>query len=266
MADARKEAANLGAVAYQNIERFISAIPSDVGHSQAHRHRFTLPVVSASSDGSVAKVRLCTGGTLDVPMSAVTNGLLLGHVTIGDERFAIASAEIDTTTASGGLLQQTAHELVKASRALQALRANIAPSDVPDDTVPSVAAKVPPTLEIGSAAPADIPQAPTTVKIPFWGTAGEPQLIQYRPTDLYYIYNTGLNFMTFTAEFVTFINCFMEPTNTSSRFIFENSPSNPLNLILVGLDYFVDAQHGTPLGKSYYATLELQLTLVQETT
>ncbi len=126
--------------------------------------RFILPVESLSGDKSMARVRLCTGRTMDVPTSVLKRIRPMGHMAAGEEKLALAEGEIDTGTDAGRLLAQTAHEILRLS-------------------APRAAEQTP------HVQPFDIVAAPSSIKLQFWGTAGTTQVVSYSPPAFHYFKN-----------------------------------------------------------------------------
>ena len=104
--------------AVSTLELAISAIATGISTEQARQPVFAASVVSIAPDRSMAKVKLCTGSVLDVPMSLLKKVTHRGTATSGEESLGLASAEIDVSTDVGMLVQQMAREVERLSRAI----------------------------------------------------------------------------------------------------------------------------------------------------
>jgi hypothetical protein len=228
---------------------------------EPRRWRFTVPVASISEDGARAKVKLCTGGTLDVPMSSVKNIVSVGHVQIGDERLAIASGEIDVSTDAGKLALQTAHELTRVSRTLQAVHQAAEPLKPLDlNGVLAHGENGSPAADSLTAVPSekivplDYDEPASSIKVPFNAIAGQPANITYQAPVNQYFNLDSLNFQP--------VNCFL---TSGPRYPYVYAIVRGVK-VCVGLYLYLDAAHGTPLGQQYFASITIGLVLVQETT
>jgi hypothetical protein len=235
------------------LERVLEHLARDLQSGPAPQTSFILPVESVSDDRREARVRLCTGGTLDVPLAALNWGKALGHAEIGAQRLAIASGEIDRSTAAGRLLFQTAVELTRASGALRA-RTRRSPETGPTE----------PETSPSTALPLDVEQAPSVIKIPFWGVAGQPVNLSYTAPQFHYIDNKGLNYEQYPLKYITFFDCFLE-AKPQFWFVYQPIPGRD-ERVITGFTFYVDSAHGTPFGQMYFGSVELSVTLVQETT
>lgn len=243
------------AVALKNsqstVEQVLSAIATGISTEQARPPVFAASVVSIAADRSMAKVKLCTGSVLDVPMSLLKRVTHRGTVTSGDESLGLASAEIDVSTDVGVFVQQMAREVERLSRALQAAkeRLRIAQGAQTNDApIPAGDASASAT----SAIPFDIVLPPTAVKITFDGIAGDPYkpyLVFYQAPPFQYIQDW---------EVIGIVNCYF-----TSPPVVGGIDAHGRAL---GLQFFPAARHGTPLGTPYSASIIVNVTLVQLTT
>lgn len=212
------------------------------------RDAFVLPVETVSDDRNSVKVRLCTGGSLEVPIAALKSARRLGHILVDSERLEVASGEIDRSNHSGRLLHQMAIEFQRVAETLQTIRGG------------------------ASRQPLDYGQPPALIKLPVSGTAGQPVKITYTAPEYHYIQNVLYpgdvgGIAGYVAEYVTFSGCFL--LEDQSQLVLTPAPPADPNVrgnLLTGLILTVDAQHGTPLGQKYFASVWIKVTLIQETT
>jgi hypothetical protein len=214
----------------------------------AHRSEFVTPVVSVSADRATVKVRLCTGSVIDVPVSVLTSMAYLGAAGTDDESLMIASGDIDVSTDSGILIQQLANEIIRLTRQIAEAKQ---PLSVPSGGVQlPVEADGDKVLGI-QAGDTVLPEA--IIKIPFTGTAGFPKAIYYSKPVFQYIQQWSI---------FQLLRCSMiQPPQIIATGHDGNRPDR-----ITEIQFVLDAAPGTPLGTTYNGQLELDVTLVQETT
>jgi len=213
---------------------------------------FVMPVSLVEKDGIGATIHLCTGSTLDIPASAVMNITDLGIADNGRDRFAITGAEIDRATETGRFLHQAAREIHRLSNKVQKLQASLAERRPLAHSATEQLPTQDPALEaLPAVAPFDRTLPSSTIKIPFWGTAGNGQIISYVPPFSQYIAQWKVSGL---------VNCFM----TKPPFIEAYITGHPDQVL--GIMFYLEAAHGTPLYQEYFANLVLQVVLVQQTT
>src|ERR1700687_233487 len=235
------------------IAQALTDIAAGIKREQARPAVFVASVVSIAEDHSSTKVKLCTGCILDVPMSILKKVTHRGTVRSGDECLGIASGEIDVSTDVGVLIQQRAHEIDRLSHALQASKeglrhaqgADINNISTPSDETPIAGTRT-------SATPFDIVMPPTAVKVTFDGIAGNPNrpaFVFYQAPPFQYIKEW---------EVIGIVNCFFRFPPIVGGIDAEGRT--------LGLQFFPDARHGTPIGTPYTGTIIVNVVLVQLTT
>jgi hypothetical protein len=247
----------------------VAALAEGLKPAPASDQAFVLPVESVAEDRQSVKVRLCTGGSLEVPIAALKSAKRLGHALVDSQRFEIASGEIDRSSSSGRLLHHVAVELQRAAGTLQTIRGG-APAATSSPVAP-MAAKPRPANQTAPR-PFDYTVAPITIKLPVSGTAGQPVTVTYHAPQYHYIQNLLYpgdvgDIAGFVTEYVTFTGCFF--IENQSKLILTPAPPSDPNVhgnLLTGVAITVDAQHGTPLGQFYFGSVWLKVTLIQETT
>ena len=228
--------------AVSTLELAISAIATGISTEQARQPVFAASVVSIAPDRSMAKVKLCTGSVLDVPMSLLKKVTHRGTATSGEESLGLASAEIDVSTDVGMLVQQMAREVERLSRALQTAKERLRIAQSTETNAEPAT----------SAIPFDVVLPPTGVKISFDGIAGNPDrpaFVFYQAPPFQYIQDW---------EVVGIVNCYFKFPPIVGGIDAEGRT--------LGLQFFPDARHGTPLGTPYTGSIIVNVTLVQLTT
>jgi hypothetical protein len=231
-----------------SIEQVIARLKAE---NVRRRRSFTTSVMSISEDHSSVKVKLCTGGVIDVPISIVKNVTHLGTVTTGDECRSIASGEIDVSTDVGKLIQQMADEINGLSRSLEAAR-RLQGTDV--NRISSAAEKSAIVRLKTDIAPSDTVLPRSLVLIQWDGIAGDP----YSP--YFVFYQAPPHQYLSSWEVIGLVNCFFKSPPVIADY--ENFDPNKPD----GLQFFPDAAHGTPIGTRYTGAIKLSVVLVQETT
>lgn len=236
-----------------SLEQTLSELGAGFSSKAVRRSQFVTSVLSITEDHSSAKVKLCTGAVIDVPTSILKNVTYLGTVTNDNECLGLASAEIDVSTDVGMLIHQMAQELNRVSRSLQVTQEGLA--RLQDAGINKGSAQ---SEEVAAAGPrtrvtpSDNVLPSIAVKIPFQGIAGDPYapyLIFYQAPRYQYIQDW---------EVIGMVNCYFRFPPMVGGIDGQGRT--------LGLQFFPDAAHGTPLGTNYSATVVLYVTLVQLTT
>ena len=236
-----------------SLERTLSELSAGFKSKAVRRSQFVTSVLSIAEDHSSAKVKLCTGGVIDVPTSILRNVTYLGTVTNDNECMGITSAEIDVSTGVGMLIHQMAQELSRLSRSLQLNEEGLARlQGLGINSISARSEEIPASGSKTHVTPSDTVLPITVVKIPFQGVAGDP----YRP---YFIFYQAPAFQYIEEwELIGTVNCFFKAPPIVGGIDGEGH--------ILGLQFFPDAAHGTPLGTPYNATIIIDVTLVQRTT
>lgn len=236
-----------------SLEKTLSELSAGFKSKAVRRLQFVTSVLSIAKDHSSAKVKLCTGAVIDVPTSILKNVTYLGTVTNGNECLGLASAEIDVSRDVGMLIHQMAQELNRVSRSLQVTQEGLA--RLQGAGINKISAQSEELAVTGSkthVTPSDTVLPSTVVKIPFQGVAGDP----YAP---YFIFYQAPAFQYIQDwEVIGTVNCFFKAPPIIGGIDGQGRT--------IGLQFFPDAAHGTPLGTPYNATVILDVTLVQLTT
>lgn len=213
--------------------------------------RFGGLLLTVSDDSATATVRLCTGSILDVPTFILKNVVHRGTLTVGGKRCGLVAAEIDESTALGRFARQLSTEVDTLSRALAAARKKLSRQELRQTEADPQAKAAPQGLEsVGD--PWDTVQPPTAVKLSFDGIAGNPD----RPAFVYYQAPPFQYIQQW--EVIGMVNCYFQWPPIVGSIDAQGRTT--------GLQFFPDAQHGTPLGTAYSASIIVNLVLVQLTT
>ncbi|HTQ02415.1 MAG TPA: hypothetical protein VMI54_01120 [Polyangiaceae bacterium] len=102
----------------EDIGQTLRQIEQSLGSAPARSNRFVASVVALTADRASARVRLCTGKLLDVPLSLIKSVRNLGQTASGEEQAALVAAEFDTSTAAGRFVADLAAELERLTRSL----------------------------------------------------------------------------------------------------------------------------------------------------
>ena len=234
------------------IETALSDLAWGLRRAPRGQSQFTMPVTAMSEDGSSATVKLCTGGTLDIPTSLLKNVTYLGRVQNGDERLVIASGEVDVSTEAGRLLQQAAKEIGRLSVSLQASQNRLRRLLQAGNGTLAQSDEVPPSAVPIEVVPFDRTLPTASVKLQFWAVAGTPHYVVYEPpADYEYILQWSLTGL---------YNCYLTEKPYPQGWI----TGHPT--WLTGIIFVLEAAHGTPLGTTYFASLTLNVVIGQQTT
>lgn len=240
-------------ISESTVEQALSKLAFGLKAEKARIPGFVTSVLSVSDDHSSVKVKLCTGGIIDIPVSILKQVSDLGTVTTGDQCLGIASGEIDVSSDVGKLVWQMAHEIDRLSRALEttqdALRrvqsSEIDNKSASSQETPAVRAKT-------SLTPSDTVLPLTVIKIPFSGIAGDP----FHPAFVFY--QAPAHQYINEWEVIAHPNCFFKSPPIVGGIDADGKT--------IGLQFFPDAIQGTPIGNSYSATITISVVLVQRTT
>ena len=113
--------------------------------------------------------------------------------------------------------------------------------------------------------PLDYNLPPTRIKDSYTGTAGQPVTITYTAPEYQYLLLQNISILDYIAKHVTFGNCSLaDPERFHSTFIEAVTPSGLR--VVNGIVLYLEAVPGTPLGKTYFGSVGIDVTLVQETT
>jgi hypothetical protein len=239
--------------AEHRVEQALSDLATGLKTEQARLPRWVASVVAIAEDHTSAKVKLCTGGLIDVPISILRKVTHLGTVTSWDECLGIASAEIDVSTDVGVLIQQMALEIYRLSRSFEAARGGLQRLQGTDiNNVSAPFEKTPVARPKSDVAPSDTVLPQEFPKIQFNGIAGDP----YRPYFVFYAAPAHQYINEW--EVISLQNCFFRSPPIIGGIDFDGKT--------LGLQFFPEAAHGTPVGSPYTATITLQVVLVQRTT
>jgi hypothetical protein len=232
-----------------SLDKTLSAMSAGFQPKLVRRSQFMTSVVSIAEDHSSAKVKLCTGAVIDVPTSILKNVTYLGTVTNDNECLGLASAEIDVSTEVGMLIHKMAQELDHVSRRLQVTQEGLARLQGAGTAKSEEVAATGPRPRIR---PSDNVLPAIAVKIPFQGIAGNP----YAPSFIFYQAPAYQYIQDW--EVIGTVNCYFRFPPVVGGIDGQGRA--------IGLQFFPDAAHGTPLGTHYDATVIVYVTLVQETT
>ena len=231
--------------------RVLSEVVQTLESQGSPAPRFGALLLTVSEDRSAATVKLCTGSVLDVPTSILKNVSHRGTLTVGDQRCGLVAAEIDESTALGAFVRQLATEVDTLSRALAAARKKLRRQELQRtgaDTEANAASQAPESV----GDPLDTVQPPTAVKLSFEGIAGNPNrpaFVYYQAPPFQYIQQWDV---------IGMVNCYFKWPPIVGSIDAQGRTT--------GLQFFPDAQHGTPLGTAYSASIIVNLVLVQLTT
>ena len=207
--------------------------------------QFALQVESLSEDWSMARLRLCTGGTLNVPTSLAKSLVPMGHIESGNERSALVLAELDVSTDAGKALWETARELSRQSIKLRAAQDQLRRTRAPGTLPPREQNDIP---EARPPIPFDLNFPAKEVKVSFFAIAGDLQSVVYvAPHDQYIT----------SYRVLELGNCYL--TSAPIWNFYERGQP-------VAIAFPVDAAHGTPLEQRYFGTILLQVALAEFTT
>ncbi len=211
---------------------------------------FQARVLSINDDKRGARIRLCTGSTFNVPVDVFKRVIHTGTVTVDNECSAIVRAEFDDSTPTGMLLKQLALEVERLSYALNVAKMQLQQSRTEGTGVaPDMQAK---GATSAILPPLDIVEPATVVKIDFNGIAGDinkPAFVFYQAPPFHYIQSW---------EVLATPNCYFRFPPMVGGIDAQGRT--------LGVQFFPDAAHGTPLGTPYSASISLYVVLVQETT
>jgi hypothetical protein len=229
----------------------ISEIAVELRREPIRQTEFVVMVESISADGSTAKIKLCTGGTLHVPTSLAASVRSLGHVRSGNERYALTSAEIDVTNDAGKVLQEAAYEIARLSQRVRITSEESRRLKIPGASSEVGSIHLPQTTV--NLQPSDYSLPVTFVKMSFFALAGNLHQIDYVSPPLQYIYYWRL---------VGLGNCYLiQPPQVYAWYVDPSGIKHP-----AGINFYLEAAHGTPLGTRYFGSIELEVGLVIETT
>ncbi len=216
---------------------------------------FVTSVLSISEDHSSAKVKLCTGSIIDVPKSVLKNVTYLGTVTCGDETRGIASGEIDISTDVGKLIQQMANEIIRLSGTVKSSQEALRRlQNTTTGQVSSLSEEESQAVRLKpKQTPFDTVLPGTVIKIPFQGVAGN-----LNNPFFFVFYAAPAHQYIQEWEVLAHPNCFFVSPPIVGGIDTDGK--------VLGLQFFPDAPHGTPLGTPYSATINLYVVLVQRTT
>lgn len=216
---------------------------------------FQARVLSIDDDKRSARIRLCTGSTLNAPIDVFKRVIHSGTVTVDDECSALVRAEFEESTRAGAFLKQLALEVERLSYALNVAAMQLQRSRARGSGVaPEVQAK---DGTAGIHPPFDVVEPATIVKIDFNGIAGEGGL--YGPGKPAFVFYAAPPFHYIQSwQVLNTINCyFLSPPIVGGI----DAQGRTL-----GIQCFPEAAHGTPLGTPYSASIWILVVLVQETT
>jgi hypothetical protein len=220
---------------------------------QARVPGFVTSVLSVSDDHSSVKVKLCTGGIIDIPVSILKQVSHLGTVTSGDQCFGIASGEIDVSSGVGKLVWQMAHEINRLSSALETTQEALRRVQSSEINKSSALSEETPRVRMKrNITPSDTVLPLTVIKIPFNGIAGDP----FHPAFVFY--QAPPHQYINEWEVIAHPNCFFKSPPIVGGIDTDGKT--------IGLQFFPDAIQGTPIGNSYSATIIVSVVLVQRTT
>jgi hypothetical protein len=209
--------------------------------------QFALQIESFSENSTMARLRLCTGGRLDLPTYLAKTLVPTGHVEYGKERHALVLAELDVSTDEGKAVREIARELSRVSMKLRAAQNQIRRGRSPGALPPSEQNAIPEEAAFPPI-PFDINLPVREVKVSFFAIAGDPETVMYdAPHDQYIASFRVLELSNCRLTFAPY-----------TQFLERGQPTE--------ICFPVDALHGTPLDQRYFGTILLQVALAEFTT